>query len=1460
MPAESDSSIDAAQSQLAEYSNKEKEVKDVEYIFKAGGLVDNFQGFATSLGLENSPAAMKIFEDGKNEVSALMLDMAARGKYLIDHPPVEGGQPPPKAGEIVNSDYSYEKGSVKKAASSLLDTLEKYRVNLVAMSDILKKRKESLKSIMNVMGLEARYKMKEVSKQDYIQALDEALNGPDGAGGLCGIWKLINNSSNLPPEFITETNQDWGKNRIKDYAQRKVEAVQEMALEDEVAGHVGQNYYHFIRIEKPEKEGGEATLSFTEEGEKLPDEEKQQILLKLAGIRIQVEEKIEADTCLKVAESFWAGKAFFEAGKAEEAEKSLKKFRDEDIKSSDFQNNKELKAKEKEYLARTNDMLDQISKVTEGNQDFFQGQALAQAGDIYTAKQFLNRYIKQKSEEKDKKEGEKDFTDSAKELLKRIALTQLEQVKARFATLKAPERFAEGFEGIAMGSAPVDSHETKEYVKYQKIKKAIADMEEGIKSGLYLDFDIAYQDLKIGDDWSDKLNVFSDELSMEACSQSRSGKCQGTYLELARKYRKGENYALAEQYFQMYFGNTYKKAAEKELTMEDMHKHYDTNVNFHSAIYDKVKEAREFYDEQAEQDPEWAKKHPFDEAGVQKELINQGLQKLWPLEIERYHNGKFQVDPSSIGGVEDQAAWSEYMNMKGMHGQGKLWEPFAMSDEQMNNLVRTLPVNIALIAVSGGLGGVAGEFTSGVIMRMGMTAVEREVLQMGVSSALRQFASYAGGLLIENSVFTLSSSVLNGIRSGHFSVTDSDAFFEEWSHSLETLGLLGWSGRASNVLKFGRVSSFSLEMGTMAAQNGQLTLDDLGMVLGLKIGHGGVGKIAKQKAVSEYGDILSKLYPDKTPDEINKMAGRAFDDYVASLHRQHHGTKSDSEIEKLAVAGFQDYVKKERLNKIKQGEPGEESSSTSEKSETDAWTKELDETTGRLDQLPTHKQNGFTIETKNGSLTAEVVMVNSAECNEAGKGDLLLGNVANNIYYMFIKNATGEVIATRISSVFHITRGKETTMVVKSKIDVRDKGKGLATPVDVMFSSLLQNIADQNKLPVKWEVYNENKDKLEDYANSPNPDPVKLEQMKKEQERWMALYGPGGKFGIEKGGKTFTPNDKQTVADIEARTGLKAKSLPLETTTEQAKPKTTEAIQKDILDAHHGKDYAKVKEIAEGMIESTNTELSGSEDPKKINNAINKYKKINALLSDIASKPGIKELREKIKQEQHRLIMKMGGPKIQMAWDIVLAETPVLSKIGIELGNVTEDGILAHTAGFFRVTDFGEAGVTIMPLSREHYEKLLETRKDSVAQVAGRLGISVESITPEILRTFIILHELGHAQDYMSRGIKPAEWREMLAKERDTLPVPGQNPATLLNAISDKTLKTETIKDPAVRKLAEKALAGDKESLDQLSAIQQKAYKELPSEKTADDFATHFILSHGKEIGLVMPAPEVDFK
>jgi hypothetical protein len=204
-------------------------------------------------------------------------------------------------------------------------------------------------------------------------------------------------------------------------------------------------------------------------------------------------------------------------------------------------------------------------------------------------------------------------------------------------------------------------------------------------------------------------------------------------------------------------------------------------------------------------------------------------------------------------------------------------------------------------------------------------------------------------------------------------------------------------------------------------------------------------------------------------------------------------------------------------------------------------------------------------------------------------------------------------------------------------------------------------------------------------------------------------------------------------------------------------------------------------------------------------------------------------------------------------WAALKENFPILSEVEIENVRPTAEDFLAYTAGEFVPSNEVERAVIRVVLgSLEHLENLRERRATSLRMSAELLGIPFEAMSAELVRWFIVLHEVGHAYDYANNYQTEQEpvvtWDEQYEAQLQSLPVPGVDPVDLQLIIAetggfDQYLATY----PKVQKTCKKH---NVTTSAELVALQEVAYRQMPVEAYADSFAADFMKKHAKEVGL----------
>jgi len=172
-----------------------------------------------------------------------------------------------------------------------------------------------------------------------------------------------------------------------------------------------------------------------------------------------------------------------------------------------------------------------------------------------------------------------------------------------------------------------------------------------------------------------------------------------------------------------------------------------------------------------------------------------------------------------------------------------------------------------------------------------------------------------------------------------------------------------------------------------------------------------------------------------------------------------------------------------------------------------------------------------------------------------------------------------------------------------------------------------------------------------------------------------------------------------------------------------------------------------------------------------------------------------------------------------LAWQLALEEYPAFGDL-----SVREDE--ASDRSYFSADDLE------IVLATDH-----RMSERTVAAAAELLGLAVEEITPEIFRVYVFAHELGHAHHYfeehhhLSNGAKVHHGKRL--EEITTLPVPRIRPSILRERV-------EFFYD-----IHRSRLYWLNITLEALPDAQTAAYRNLPTERYADQFAADFMLRHG---------------
>lgn len=673
-----DQSIDSAQGRLERQRQQEKDKGLADIVRQYGDTffkeVDGFQAMSPEV---KSAEAQKYFAEGKGEVSAYLMRLAARGQWLLDHPDMTetdeekaGKAEKGKDKKPVEKKESGKKDSVKvpkesednmtSLAIELKSALGKYRENLKVIVQVDQNIEQAQKENEQLAKLEKDKK----SDKDLTWQIDRTISV------FAQAKKSLVDSPNLPVDYN-------GK--------------QMSLVEKNLASLVEKR----IALEQ----------------KKFPDEDP-------AVVKARVMESVDAQSCPKIMEQYFLGLRMFDKGKMPEAKAALEQFRDKDLKSSAFQDNKKLKAQEGSYLEKVQSTLDQIEGFEKGNKDFFDGARLMDEQDFIGAKAAFKKFLAE--HENDKIDaGKPDLRIKAKVNLRNIALLQVADVRLKFAAVPKPTA---GKLVDAGGGKLMDSGDL-----YDSYVMAIGEIEQLIRSGKFTDYTDAYNEVMKGKKIPSDVdfNFLSDEASLD------KGKPQ--LLELARKYRENKRYDLAEQAYMQYLSQHMGKLVEKDqsLSYEGFLRKYDSSPKVNSAIQNRINDEKEKYDEKAAKLGQmWVAHHPWNEAEIRTQMWKEAYSQMLPSETQNRQAEIAGMGQASFDSPEAKQAWEELASMKGLNNKGTWKEPFTLSDEQILTVIATVPLLFAR-APGGAVGG---------LMRAESTTLSRVAMARGLRGGLTKMA------------------------------------------------------------------------------------------------------------------------------------------------------------------------------------------------------------------------------------------------------------------------------------------------------------------------------------------------------------------------------------------------------------------------------------------------------------------------------------------------------------------------------------------------------------------------------------------------------------------------------------------------------------------------------------------------------------------------------------------------
>ncbi|MFA7244643.1 MAG: hypothetical protein WC070_00505 [Candidatus Magasanikbacteria bacterium] len=188
-----------------------------------------------------------------------------------------------------------------------------------------------------------------------------------------------------------------------------------------------------------------------------------------------------------------------------------------------------------------------------------------------------------------------------------------------------------------------------------------------------------------------------------------------------------------------------------------------------------------------------------------------------------------------------------------------------------------------------------------------------------------------------------------------------------------------------------------------------------------------------------------------------------------------------------------------------------------------SFVEKMEKDLEKLDKTPAEELKflpSYEIDSNIGKLRVDVVQY----VIDSGKWSERAG------YKFLVKNEGGQIVGTHGVGIYPPDdRGISS---VSSDIQIGQKGKGLAIPDNLIVIDALQRISNKQNNILRWQITNVNRENLDekkaDLKNGRNLDDEailadpEIQSLEIEQKRWLAVYGKGGKLGLDRG-KKFQP-------------------------------------------------------------------------------------------------------------------------------------------------------------------------------------------------------------------------------------------------------------------------------------------------------------------------------------------------
>ncbi len=233
-------------------------------------------------------------------------------------------------------------------------------------------------------------------------------------------------------------------------------------------------------------------------------------------------------------------------------------------------------------------------------------------------------------------------------------------------------------------------------------------------------------------------------------------------------------------------------------------------------------------------------------------------------------------------------------------------------------------------------------------------------------------------------------------------------------------------------------------------------------------------------------------------------------------------------------------------------------------------------------------------------------------------------------------------------------------------------------------------------------------------------------------------------------------------------------------------------------------------------------------------------------------------LKEKKYSPEPQLFTNELQEKISQIWELLIKDFPGMQELVIEKLIPQPNDFSQFTAGQFSLSkENKKATLQVVIGDQAHFEYLLGERQISNNLLFEKIGVPPEKRGAMLLSLIIFLHEAGHGYDFINNYKNNPDyetlaeatqaWNEHYEFQLSMLPVPGLDPSDLRLELQNARSFTVFVEKFGLSDTVKKHNIS---TASELLRLQEIAYRSLPEESYADQFAVDFIKRHHQEFGL----------